>query len=317
MKLRTVASVVACAAIFLTIMAVAPPTASGQPDEPKTDPKPSTGSQPSGETKPSADSSSAAESKPVTEQPGPKNQFKGSFFLIGGASDSTFSDFAKIAGGDKANIAIITHASSEPDKAGDEAANGFASLGVKHTTVLLPGHKGGLPKDANAVWICGGDQNRITRLLDDPLPKQLKTFVNDGNLVGGSSAGAAVVVTQMIAGGMSDKIIRPNSLRLAPGLNLLEGVIIDTHVGQRSRDCRLMVAVTMLDDILAVGLDEDTAIYITQGKATVYGKGHVHLFRANKKPRAILKLTTDGTAGSVSDVNVSFLTAGDEFDLPS
>jgi cyanophycinase len=253
---------------------------------------------------------SAAEEEPKM------NQFKGSLFLIGGAADSTLADFVKLAGTDKANIAIITHASAEPDKAGDEMANAFASLGVKHTTVIQPGHKGGLPKDTNAVFICGGDQNRLTRLLDDPLPKQLKTFLNDGGLIGGTSAGAAAAVKTMIAGGMSDKIVRPNSLRLADGLGLLAGMIVDTHVGERSRDCRSMVAVTMLDDVLAVGLDEDTAIYISNGKAVVYGKGHARLFRTSTGKKAAMKLSQDGTTGSVSDILVSYLTAGEEFKLP-
>jgi cyanophycinase len=250
------------------------------------------------------------------EIPPAKNQFKGSLFLIGGAADSTLSDFVKLAGGSKANIAIITHASSEPDKTGDACANDFASLGVKHTTIIVPGHKGGLPKDCNAVFICGGDQNRLLRLLDDPLPKQLRTFLKDGGLIGGSSAGAACAAVKMIAGGMSDKVIRPNSLLLADGLGLLEGVVIDTHVGARSRDCRSMVAITMLDDILAIGLDEDTAIYVSQGKAVVYGAGHVRLFRASPGKKAVLKLSQDKTRGSVSDVLVSYLTAGDEFDVP-
>lgn len=244
------------------------------------------------------------------------NQFKGTLFLIGGAADSTLADFVKLAGADKANIAIITHASAEPDKAGDEMANAFASLGVKHTTVIQPGHKGGLPKDTNAVFICGGDQNRLTRLLDDPLPKQLKSFLNDGGLIGGTSAGAAAAVKTMIAGGMSDKIVRPNSLRLADGLGLLDGMVIDTHVGERSRDCRSMVVVTMLDDVLAVGLDEDTAIYISNGKAVVYGKGHARLFKTSNGKKAPMKLSADGTTGSISEVLVSYLTAGEEFKIP-
>jgi len=245
-----------------------------------------------------------------------KNQFKGSMFLIGGNADTTLSDFVKLAGGEKANIAIITHASSEPDKAGDELANIFASLGVKHTTVILPGQKGGLSKDTNAVFICGGDQNRLMRLIDESLLKQLKTFLTEGGLIGGSSAGAAAAVPTMIAGGMSDKVIRPNSLLLADGLGLLEGVIVDTHVGQRSRDCRSMTALTMVDDTLAVGLDEDTAIYVSQGKAVVYGKGHARLFRCSNGHRSTMKVSQDGTYGSVSDVLVSYLSAGEEFKVP-
>jgi len=253
--------------------------------------------------------------EPESKQTTQDNQFKGSLFLIGGAADKTLADFVKIAGGDKANIAIITHASEDPDKSGDDIANLFNSLGVKDSTIILPG-KAGLPKDANAVYMCGGDQNRLMRLMDHSLAKQLESFLSEGGLIGGSSAGAAAVATTMIAGGMADGVIRPNSLRLVQGLGLFKKVVVDTHVNTESRDARSMVAICILEDIVSMGLDEDTAIHVRADKVVVYGIGHARLFKPSTGHKGRMTVSKDGTRASVSNVAVTFLSAGDEFDTP-
>ena len=114
---------------------------------------------------------------------------------------------------------------------------------------------------------------------------------------------------------MSDGVIRPGSLIITPGLGLLDKVIIDSHAGQRSRDCRCLTAVALYPDVLCIGLDEDTAIHIFQGKVRVYGKRHVRLFRAANQEQCSLTVSKDYASASVSGVLVSFLVAGEEFEL--
>lgn len=255
----------------------------------------------------------AKNSSPDT--PMEKTAPKASLFLIGGSADSTLGDFVKLAGGAEANIAIITFASSVPVETGDELQNEFASLGVKHITVILPGAKGGLPKDVNAIFMSGGDQNRLKRLLDEPLVSQLKSF--DG-LIGGTSAGAMIASPKMIAGGMNDGLIQGESLRIGEGLMLLPGIVVDTHVGPRTRDVRLASALALIAEAsLAVGLDEDTAVYIKDNKATVYGKGHVRLVSRGPNFVSSLSDAKKETRANVKNVNYSILASGDEFDLPS
>lgn len=240
---------------------------------------------------------------------------KASFFLIGGDARSTLDDFVQLAGGDKANIAIITHASDEPDKTGDELQNAFNELGVKHTTVIMPGSKLGLPKDTTAIYMCGGVQTRLKRLLEEPVLSQLLTF--DG-LIGGSSAGAMIVPPRMIAGGMDDKSVKAKSLRIVDGLNFVPNIVVDTHTGQRSRDTRLMAALALIETAeLGIGLDEDTAVYIHTGKAKVYGVGHVRLFRRGEGFRSNVETRSKNAVASVHNVVTSVLSSGDEFDLPT
>ncbi len=240
---------------------------------------------------------------------------KAAFFLIGGNAKSTLDDFVQLAGGDKANIAIITHASAEPEKIGDDLQNSFNELGVKRTTVILPGSKTGLPKDTTAIYICGGVQTRLKRLLEEPVLSQLLTF--DG-LIGGSSAGAMIAPPRMIAGGMDDHAVKAKSLNVVDGLNFVPNIVVDTHVGQRSRDTRLMAALVLIETAeLAIGLDEDTAVYIHDGKAKVYGEGHVRLFRRGEGFRSNVEARGKNALSSVHNVVMSALSAGDEFDLPT
>jgi cyanophycinase len=49
---------------------------------------------------------------------------------------------------------------------------------------------------------------------------------------------------------------------MAPGLRLLEGVIIDQHFDQRGRLGRLLCGVAENPGILGIGIDEDTAIRV-------------------------------------------------------
>lgn len=243
------------------------------------------------------------------------NAPKAAFFLIGGNAKSTLSDFVQLAGGDKANIAIITHAAEEPAKLGDDLQNSFNELGVKNTTVILPGSKTGLPKDTTAVYMCGGTQTRLKRLLEEPMLSQLLTF--DG-LIGGSSAGAMIASPRMIAGGMDDHVVKARSLNVVDGLNFVPRVVIDTHVGERSRDTRLMAALVLIETAeLGIGLDEDTAVYIHDGKAKVYGEGNVRLFKRGEGFRSNVEARGKNALASVHNVIISVLSSGDEFDLPA
>lgn len=239
---------------------------------------------------------------------------KASYFLIGGNAKTTLADFVQLAGGEKANIAIVTHAAEDPAKMGDDLQNSFNELGVKITSVILPGSKTGLPKDTTAVYLCGGTQSRLKRLLEEPMLSQLLTF--DG-LIGGSSAGAMIAAPRMIAGGMDDHVVKARSLNVIEGLNFVPNVVIDTHVGERSRDTRLMTALVLIETAeLGIGLDEDTAVYIHDGKARVYGEGNVRLFKRGEGFRSNVEARGKNATSSVHNVVMSVLSSGDEFDLP-
>jgi cyanophycinase-like exopeptidase len=110
----------------------------------------------------------------------------------------------------------------------------------------------------------------------------------------------------MITGGMSDGTIRAKSLRTGKGLGLIARFVFDTHM-KRKRYNRPIVALATLDIDAAIGLDEDTGVWINNGVATVSGVGNVWFYRRGRDFDVNLK---DGTPVGV---DVIVCTAGGSF----
>lgn len=263
---------------------------------------------------PAADTSRALATESGNTQP-EKPAFKGTLYLVGGAADTSLKRFVELAGGANAKIVILPHSSSVPVEAADAAANAFASLGVKNTVILQPGGKDDLPKDTTAIWMTGGDQNRFMRLASKQLIGDVRKFLQDGGVVGGSSAGAALAAPKMIAGGMEDGFPRGSSLRLSDGLALLPGFVVDTHVKQRERHDRLMAALALISGVKGIGLDEDTAVEIRNGKAKVHGAGCARVYERGPGFSSDLDSAKDQVKTSVRKVLYSIVPEGEEFDL--
>ena len=207
------------------------------------------------------------------------NASKQQLFLIGGKADAVLADFIALAGGRSAHVAIVTHASGVPRQSADDIVEQLRALHVTRITVLMP-RDSQLPEDVDAIYIAGGDQERLVARLDrNGLGEQIREALRRG-VVAGSSAGAAAASYVMIAGGMSDLVLRRDSLRLTKGLCLLPGVVMDTHFGNRSRESRLRAAVASVPGNIGIGLDEDTAVHVHKGFCRVYGTGFVWVFRA-------------------------------------
>jgi cyanophycinase len=252
--------------------------------------------------------------QPACAQP-EQNSFapKASLFLVGGAANDVLRDLVRLAGGKAANVVVLPHASESPRSSGESMQNDFESLNVANCRVILPGAQEGLPPGTTAVYMTGGDQSRLKRLLKDPLLKDLSAFAG---IIAGSSAGAMIASTDMIAGSMDSSTIRADRLRIAPGLNLLPGIVVDTHVGRRSRDTRSLAALALVPSAkMAVGIDEDTAVYIKDRKGTVFGAGHVRVYRRGPGFGSDISQKASGTTASVRNVVVSMYSAGDQFDL--
>src|SRR5207244_2058174 len=87
---------------------------------------------------------------------------------------------------------------------------------------------------ATAVWFSGGDQSRITAAYKGTLvEKKLHTLFARGGVIGGTSAGAAVLSDVMITGG------NPKATTAA-GFGFLPGFVVDQHFVKRDRKARLV-----------------------------------------------------------------------------
>jgi cyanophycinase len=217
----------------------------------------------------------------------------GRLLVIGGAEDPDEDDmrilphFVKMCGGKRARL-IVCGASSESVVQRERIYKKlFARIGV--TSVLetkiaerFDAQDEALldaARHATGVFFTGGDQLRLTSVVagtkfGDCVRDRLW---NDGLVVGGTSAGAAAMSSTMLIGGSDHGTVRRADIRLAPGLGFLRDVIIDTHFAQRGRLSRLLTVLAQNPEILAIGLDENTAIEVhpEQKRFTVLGTGAV------------------------------------------
>ncbi|MCC5824152.1 MAG: cyanophycinase [Phycisphaerales bacterium] len=127
---------------------------------------------------------------------------------------------------------------------------------------------------AAAVWFGGGRQARLAMTyLDTPVEEEIHALLARGGVVGGSSAGAAIMSRRMIVGGV-------RLARTAEGLDLIRGSVIDQHFSERSRQERLRGVIREHPHLLGVGIDERTALIVRGASAEVIGLGRVHLFES-------------------------------------
>jgi len=109
----------------------------------------------------------------------------------------------------------------------------------------------------------GGDQLRITSILGGTRAGQaLKNVYTSGGIVMGTSAGASVMSSTMIVKGEDNEPAKKCTLKMAPGLGLIGGVIIDQHFDQRGRFGRLLCGVAENPEVIGIGIDEDTAVKV-------------------------------------------------------
>ena len=138
---------------------------------------------------------------------------------------------------------------------------------------------------AHAVFFTGGDQNRlINKLKNTGVLKAIKKkYLDDKNfIVCGTSAGAMVMPEIIITGGIIGAALFKGDIKINKGFDLIKGIIIDTHFIKRGRFARLAHAITLNPACLGIGLEEDTALIISEGnKAECIGSGMVILIDGN------------------------------------
>lgn len=208
--------------------------------------------------------------------PIPAGSQRGALMAIGGAEDKVGTQrilrhFYSLAGDDDARLVVIPTASENQQDDGQRYVELFKSFGSAQVQFLPvfnrqdatdPAHLAALTA-ATAIFLVGGNQLRFSALLGGTaLAQAIRRANANGVLVGGTSAGAAVLCEHMIAFGEQGSIPIQRMVNFAPGLGLTNRLIIDQHFSQRMRTGRLMAAAAYNPFLLGVGIDEDTAIVI-------------------------------------------------------
>ena len=96
-----------------------------------------------------------------------------------------------------------------------------------------------------------------------------------GCVVGGTSAGAAVMSRKMLTGKANLEALSAGTTELAEGLGLWPGVIVDQHFHARQRFNRLLSAVNSNQSEIGVGIDESTGVVVEENRWRVVGASGV------------------------------------------
>jgi len=253
---------------------------------------------------------------------------RGSLLIIGGREDKEdermiLRALAKRVGSGK--LVVVTVATNHPKEVGDQYDAVFRRLGVKHVHKLHVDEREEAKSerivrvldDAKGVFFTGGDQLKITSQLGDtPIYERVREIFESGGIIAGTSAGASVMSETMLVSGGKDGSARIGRLvQMAPGFGLIRDMIIDQHFAERGRVSRLLGAVVQNPRSLGIGIDEDTAILVEQGRLRVLGTGAVTVIDGRRVSYSNLTEAGSDRTLSAHDVTLHLLSAGDSFDL--
>lgn len=250
--------------------------------------------------------------------------------IIGGKEDRTadkiiLAEVARRVGSGKLVVSTVAM-ENNPDEIFDQYEKAFRALGVKHLFKLeiksrdeaKTDAKLRILDDAQALFFTGGDQMKITSQIGDtPIYKRIHQIYEDGGVIAGTSAGASVMSeTMLVVGGDEESHVIGGSVRMAPGLGLIEGVIIDQHFMERGRVGRLLGAVAQNPKNLGIGIDEQTAIVVERGRGFyVLGSGAVYVIDGSEVSYSNIAEEDLKKTLSIYDVKMHMLSQGDRFDL--
>jgi cyanophycinase len=259
----------------------------------------------------------------------PDGEARGWIIPIGGAEEKEnnpriLERFVELCGGKQADIVVIPTASRLADT-GDRYEKIFGDLGVAKVESINfdtrrdcsePNRLKRI-KQATGIFITGGNQLRLTTLIGGtPVAKLIRTQNAEGVHVAGTSAGASVISEHMIAFGEEGASPIAGSVRLAPGFGLTNRFIIDQHFRQRDRLGRLVTALAYNPFAIGLGLDEDTAAFISPDNTLeVEGSGGITVVDAGNLTFSSMDQVNEGEPVCLLGLTVHILVAGATFNL--
>ena len=255
---------------------------------------------------------------------------KGHLLIIGGGerTEAIMKRFLALAAGfGQGKVVVFTMATGVPEEVRQETLVEYKGLGVEGIAVYHLTREEATKSDAakildgaGGVFFTGGDQSRLTAvLLDTPILARLHELYEEGCVLGGTSAGAAVMSEVMITGDekrtknedeLWQTIEAENVVRVR-GFGFVKNAIIDQHFLIRRRQNRLLSLVFENPTLLGAGIDEATAILVRpDGKWEILGESQVYVVDARKA--AVTKASSNklGAHG----LALHLLLPGDVFD---
>lgn len=196
--------------------------------------------------------------------------------IIGGAEDklrkrTILQEFVRAAGGLDARIAVIPTASSIGREVTEVYDALFRREGAVEVEAIRPesredAHDPALVaavERATGVFMTGGNQLKLSAIVcGTPLGDAIVAAHRRGVVVAGTSAGASIQSSHMLAFGGPGSTPKQRMTQMAAGLGLIDSAVIDQHFDQRNRYGRLLMIVSQSPQLLGIGIDEDTAAVV-------------------------------------------------------
>lgn len=291
------------------------------------------------------------------------SDIQGSLLIVGGAlradNNAVYEKFIELAGGaEKAKIGIVPVASGSPYKYSNMFIEDMVSRGVSEENIIvLPlavkddkrskdvdesgwvenGNNLDVAKSVNGltgIWFVGGDQTYITDVLlneDESATLVLEAIWGEyykGAVIGGTSAGAAIMSDVMIAGGDSLGALtngyvsdydessldyqNEGGLIVKKGLGFFKYGIVDQHFDRKGRLGRLVVVAETNKDSypISFGIEENTAMVFNNitKKVEVVGTGGVFVVD-------VKNMVVNTEKKQYENIRLSYLEGKDTMDL--
>ena len=203
---------------------------------------------------------------------------KGKLVIVGGGvtPKGLFEKMLGMAGGPEARVLVVSLAKAGGDT--PVSHTGFEKAGAKHLSFLRDDDAAAAleaVRSAEVIWFGGGKQSLLMPALQKlGITDALRERYHAGAIVGGSSAGAAVMSQVMLMGAdkTADGTLVP---KIGEGLGLWPEAIVDQHFLKRSREPRLRAAVLAQRTLPGIGIDESTYVLVSGDELEVGGNSTV------------------------------------------
>jgi cyanophycinase len=271
----------------------------------------------------------------ATTSTSPREAPHGALVIVGGGPrpPEIRERFVQLAGGaGKANVIVFAMASEECKEGGDDEVATLRAMGVDAESRCLTRAEADADSNvarvskATGIWFGGGDQSRLTGILKGSRVEQaMHDRYAAGAVVGGTSAGAAVMSAVMLTGDERHRggdrlpsdssdawltIARDNVVTV-PGFGFVTNAVVDQHFFRRKRHNRLISVVLEHPDLIGVGIDESTALVVDSiGKWSIIGASAAIIYDARHATITPPAAKTLGASG----LTVSVLPAGSHYD---
>jgi cyanophycinase len=220
--------------------------------------------------------------------------------------------FRELIGGADAKVLLVPTAMADSELNPELNASAAKDLGLRNYDVFNTHDRkqadrkefSARIRSARGVWFGGGRPGRLAEAyLNTRTYRELESFYKHGGVIGGSSAGAMILSSFLVRGGVENDDFRNLiSIKNRVGFGFLPNAAIDVHINQRPNgEGDLAQLVAAYPGVLGIGVDAGTAAVVHGNQLEVIGGARARL------------TITDGQLHDGKPYY--FLKRGDRFDL--